>query len=72
MGVEIPEDRRAPSGHVWKCGACGKKSADLYGIVGHHSYGWDESCVLNAVAVPLTPPENSEIANKEQDNGTQV
>lgn len=38
----------APEGAMYVCGACGKRSRDLYG---EHSYdqGWDESCMLNAV-----------------------
>lgn len=37
----------APDGQIWVCGACGKRSKDLYGeqAVNH---GWDESCMLNA------------------------
>jgi len=38
-------DRYAKAGSVYVCGACGKKSKDLYGEGG----GWDESCMLNAV-----------------------
>lgn len=38
----------APAGQVWVCGACGKRSRDLYGEV-DAMYGWDESCVMNAV-----------------------
>jgi len=37
--------RYAKAGSVYVCGACGKKSKDLYGEGG----GWDESCMLNAV-----------------------
>ena len=51
--AEMPEHRRAPEGHIWQCRACGKQAEDSYGIVGSHSRGWDESCALNAVAVPL-------------------
>lgn len=38
----------APEGQVWVCGACGKRSQDRYGFQ-NISYGWDESCMLNAV-----------------------
>jgi hypothetical protein len=51
MSEEIPEDRRAPEGHVWQCMACGKVAEDSYGIIGNHSYGWDESCALNCAPV---------------------
>lgn len=50
-GNEIPEHRRAPVGHIWKCMACGKTAEDQYGYFGKNSAGWDESCVLNCVAV---------------------
>ncbi len=49
--TEIPEDRRPGDGKIWVCGACGKKAEDRYGLIGRHSPGWDESCMLNAVAV---------------------
>lgn len=42
-------ERIAPAGQIWVCAACGKTSRDEYGIEGEHSYGWDESCALNAV-----------------------
>lgn len=38
----------APQGQVYVCTACGKKSRDLYGD-NPLNYGWDASCVLNAV-----------------------
>lgn len=44
-----PNDRIAPAGAVWVCGACGKTASDRYGIEGKYDYGWDESCMLNAV-----------------------
>jgi len=37
----------APEGQVYVCGACGKRSRDLYGSQAIN-YGWDESCMLNA------------------------
>jgi len=37
----------APHGAVYVCGACGKRSRDLYGYQAI-SPGWDESCSLNA------------------------
>jgi len=55
MGEEIPEKRRAPEGMIWQCRACGKQAEDQYGIIGWRSRGWDESCALNAVAVPALP-----------------
>jgi hypothetical protein len=45
----------APAGQVWVCGACGKRSRTKYGFYddgGQSSsidYGWDESCMMNAV-----------------------
>lgn len=45
----MTDDRMAPDGAMWVCGACGKTSDDRYGTDGEHSHGWDESCVLNAV-----------------------
>ena len=48
---KIPEDRRAPNGQIWQCGACGKMAEDKYGMIGWHSRGWDESCMLNSVLV---------------------
>ena len=51
--AEIPEKRRAPEGMIWRCAACGKEAEDLYGMIGARSRGWDESCMLNAVPVPL-------------------
>ena len=38
----------AEEGQVFVCGACGKRSKDLYGAQ-RISYGWDESCMLNAI-----------------------
>lgn len=37
----------APEGKIWVCGACGKTSRGDYGT--GSDYGWDESCMLNAV-----------------------
>ena len=39
----------APEGTIYVCGACGKTSEDRFGMVGEHSYGWDESCMMNSV-----------------------
>ena len=41
-------DKVAPDGQLYVCGACGKTSKDLFGNQ-KISYGWDESCTLNAV-----------------------
>lgn len=38
----------APDGYVFVCGACGKRSRDVFGEQ-RVSRGWDESCMLNAV-----------------------
>lgn len=46
-------ERIPPLGQIWQCQACGKTSEDLYGINGKHSRGWDISCVLNAILVPI-------------------
>jgi hypothetical protein len=62
MADEQYANKIAPPGQVWVCGACGKKSNDLYGNAA--DYGWDVSCVLNAVLMVDTekwrrepPPE---------------
>ena len=39
----------AGGNQIWVCQCCGKTSEDKYGIEGKHSYGWDVSCVVNAV-----------------------
>ena len=44
----------APEGFVWVCGACGKRSKTKYGFDNNNArtnidYGWDESCMMNAV-----------------------
>ncbi len=36
----------APEGKAYVCPCCGKVSRDQYGYKAH-SYGWDESCMLN-------------------------
>lgn len=54
---KIPEDMsgtdEAPEDMVWVCGACGKTSRTRYGFDKDEKrvcdYGWDESCMLNAV-----------------------
>ena len=56
MNNAIPDNRRPPEGHIWRCQACGKTAEDRYGIIGKKSRGWDESCAMNSAAVPL-PPE---------------
>ena len=45
-------NRIADPGYVFVCGACGKTSQDQYGYL-NHSYGWDESCILNAVVCKI-------------------
>lgn len=45
-------NRRALDGYAWECAACGKRSRDLFGFE-RLSYGWDESCVLNAHLVKV-------------------
>lgn len=51
-------NEQAPEGKIWKCMACGKTSFDLYGNRAV-SYGWDESCVLNARLVDDVQPAPS-------------
>lgn len=46
---EIDPERIARPGTLWICAACGKKHTDRYGQGGRGSYGWDESCMMNAV-----------------------
>lgn len=56
----------APSGMVWRCAACGKRSQTRYGFVDDGTprggdylpdgtrvadSGWDESCMMHAVLV---------------------
>lgn len=38
----------APEGQVFVCRYCGKRSKDRFGFQ-KIDYGWDESCMLNAV-----------------------
>lgn len=49
-------NKRAPAGHVYVCGACGKVSRWRYGFDDKNrtdaSMGWDESCMMNAALVP--------------------
>lgn len=42
--------RFARPGTIWVCTACGKiQPYDRYGLDNRGSYGWDESCMMNAV-----------------------
>ena len=57
-------NKRAPEGHVYVCGACGKVSRWSYGFdlanKNDASPGWDVSCVLNCGLVAeanITAPE---------------
>jgi hypothetical protein len=49
IAIQRRNDRFAPEGTVWVCGACGKTHKDRYGIEGKGSRSWDESCMLNAI-----------------------
>ena len=51
--VIINPDDVAPEGKIWRCGACGKTAQHRYGDYEGFkaSFGWDESCMLNAVLV---------------------
>lgn len=42
------DNRIAPDGAIWVCGACGKTSKDRYGDA-LSDRGWDTSCAMNAV-----------------------
>lgn len=42
MNAEEAQERLAPTGYVWLCGACGKTAEDRYGI------DWDEACMMHA------------------------
>jgi hypothetical protein len=44
---------QAPSGFVWVCRFCGKRSRDRYGDQAV-DFGWDESCMMNALLVSET------------------
>lgn len=45
--MSYEQERYAPSGMIFVCGACGKVAEDRYGIVGFRSRGWDVSCMMN-------------------------
>lgn len=45
----MADNRMAPADGIWVCRACGKTAVDRYGMIGPYTYGWDESCALNAV-----------------------
>ena len=61
MSDSVFKNEIAPEGKVWRCQACGKLSLDLYGDQAL-SWGWDESCILNAKLV-----DTKEIAKKSDD-----
>ena len=50
-------NKQAPAGQVYICGACGKVSHWKYGfdLLGNNdaSSGWDESCAMNCMLVPV-------------------
>lgn len=43
-----PPELDAPKGAIWICAACGKQSPNRNGGPGA-SYGWDSSCMSNAI-----------------------
>ena len=43
----------APEGQLWVCCACGKTSPHKYGGDPATTRGWDASCMLNSVLVPV-------------------
>jgi epoxyqueuosine reductase QueG len=51
-------NRRAPDGHVYVCGACGKVSHWRYGFdeaeKNDATPGWDESCAMNCGLVDVS------------------
>lgn len=53
LGAEAAAKRRAPDGQIWQCRACNKQAEDKYGLIGFRSRGWDESCMLSCLLVPL-------------------
>lgn len=57
-----PPELDAPVGTIWVCAACGKQSPNRNGGPGA-SYGWDSSCMSNAVLCwfPLRRNEQNEI-----------
>lgn len=57
----------APEGKIYVCGACGKTSRGLYGSGG--DYGWDESCMLNALLCNETGLVRGEGGKVVQVNG---
>lgn len=57
---DIPAHRRAPEGYVWQCLHCDKRAEERYGIIGWSDRGYDVSCALNSVPVPLEPDEAPE------------
>jgi hypothetical protein len=50
-------NKRAPDGHVYVCGACGKVSRWRYGFDDNGrndaTPGWDESCMMDGVLVAV-------------------
>ena len=48
-----------PTSLLWVCGACGKRSRTRYGFDKDNrrvcDWGWDESCMLNAVLCDQDP-----------------
>ena len=63
-------DRFAPEGMIWVCGACGKTSRDLYGDDPTNPLGWDESCMFNAVRcieASIVRDENGRITHADPD-----
>lgn len=47
-------NRAAKEGYVYQCVHCGKRSRDKYGDQSIDR-GFDESCMLNSVLVPVKP-----------------
>lgn len=63
----------APDDAIWVC-CCGKTSIDRYGIVGVHSPGWDESCMMNAVLCKregIIPGQRVQAVNFYEEDGGQ-
>lgn len=53
MSEDNISNRDAKPGHLFVCPACGKTSYDMYGFKPRSS-GWDESCSMHAVELPVS------------------